>query len=548
MLPHWEESDSFYIEPAALRATSSEKKHTSGDEAVRNNLRTSTSTAVETCNEKGKTAELASTDAEKQAVECRVEEPSSDSTSQKGAAEEEVKWDDNDPEDPYNWPTRKKWSITLLTSGTGLVTLMSGTMMAPALTTIGPDLDLNEAATQLALSIFLLSFAFGPMVLAPMTELYGRRSVWLLAGVWYALWNMICGFSHNSATMIAGRFLSGLGASAEFAVSSPVLADMWHPEQRGHSIAIASFIPLLGTAVGPIIGGAITQAIGWRWLFWTVSIFSAMLILTGFITFKETFAPILLARRAKMIRATTGRQVFAASENFTIPLRKKLWINVTRPLRLLATQPALQVMAIFMAYNFGINYIMLSTFAQLWTDRYGQTVEQSGLNYIALAIGNSFAAQVGAKIMDRVWTKLKARAGGVTAPEYRVPMMVPGSLLVPIGLFWYGWAGEMRAHWLLTDVGVGLFTCGIILASQSMQVYVIDSFPRYVASASAGSQLLRFLAAFVFPIFAPAMYNALGYGWGNSVLGFCSLIIGVPAPLLIWKYGAKLRAMGKPQW
>lgn len=268
----------------------------------------------------------------------------------------------------------------------------------------------------------------------------------------------------------------------------------------------------------------------------------------GFFTFSETFAPLLLARRAKKIRATSNRQVFAELEKSTLSYQRKLWINISRPIRLLATQPALQVMALFMAYNFGINYIMLSTFAQLWTDRYGQTVEQSGLNYIALAIGNSFAAQIGAKVMDILWAKLKARAGGVTAPEYRVPMMFPGALLVPVGLFWYGWAGEMRMHWLFTDVGVGVFTCGIILASQSMQVYVIDSFPRYVASASAGSQLLRFIAAFAFPTFAPAMYDALGYGWGNSVLGFCSLIIGVPAPLLIWRYGAKLRALGKPQW
>lgn len=217
-------------------------------------------------------------------------------------------------------------------------------------------------------------------------------------------------------------------------------------------------------------------------------------------------------------------------------------------MRLLFTQPTLQVMSIFMAYNFGINYIMFSTFAELWTQHYGQTVSQSGLNYIALAIGNTLAAQVGARYTDRIWANLSRKAAGATAPEYRVPMMIPGSLLIPIGLFWYGWAGQLRAYWVVTDIGVGIFAAGIILGTQAMQAYVLDSFPKYTSSATAASQFLRSITAFVFPIFAPSMYQALGYGWGNSVLAFLSLIIGIPAPLLLWKFGARLRAKGKSQW
>jgi len=292
----------------------------------------------------------------------------------------------------------------------------------------------------------------------------------------------------------------------------------------------------------------ITEKIGWRWLFWIVSIFSSLITITGFFMFKEPFAAIILARKAKALRKSGGHGLYAEHERSTQTLWQKLKVTLTRPMRLLFTQPTLQVMSIFMAYNFGINYIMFSTFAELWTQRYGQTVSQSGLNYIALAIGNTLAAQVGARVTDRVWAHLKKKAGGVSAPEYRVPMMIPGSLLIPIGLFWYGWAGELRAYWVITDIGVAIFAAGIILGTQSMQAYVLDSFPKYTSSATAASQFLRSITAFAFPIFAPSMYQALGYGWGNSVLGFLSLIIGIPAPLLLWKFGSKLRAKGKPQW
>jgi MFS family permease len=133
----------------------------------------------------------------------------------------QVTWDGpDDPSNPYNWSTRWKWTVTLLTSLGGLVTLMSGSTMAPALSAIGEDLSIGDAETQLTLSIFVLAFAFGPLILAPLTEVFERRSVWILASLWYLLWNTVCGFAHTKALMVSARYLAGLGASGEFAVST----------------------------------------------------------------------------------------------------------------------------------------------------------------------------------------------------------------------------------------------------------------------------------------------------------------------------------------
>lgn len=73
----------------------------------------------------------------------------------------------------------------------------------------------------------------------------------------------------------------------------------------------------------------------------------------------------------------------------------------------------------------------------------------------------------------------------------------------------------------------------------------MDSYSEYVASASAASQFLRSIFAFAFPLFAPALYARLGYGWGNSTLAFIMLAFGVPGPFLIWGVGARLRRIGK---
>ena len=91
-------------------------------------------------------------------------------------------------------------------------------MMAPGLLDIAHDLQLNEEAGQLALSVYVLAYAVGPLALAPISEIYGRRPVWLLCGTTYVIFNTVCGFAQNNATMIAARLLAGVGASAEFAV------------------------------------------------------------------------------------------------------------------------------------------------------------------------------------------------------------------------------------------------------------------------------------------------------------------------------------------
>ena len=97
--------------------------------------------------------------------------------------------------------------------------MMSGSMIAPALPALSHDLHMSEASAQLSLSIFVLAFAFGPMLLAPFTELYGRRPVWLICGVFYSVWSIVSGFSPNKGTLVASRLLSGFGGSVDFVAS-----------------------------------------------------------------------------------------------------------------------------------------------------------------------------------------------------------------------------------------------------------------------------------------------------------------------------------------
>ncbi|KAF7950746.1 uncharacterized protein EAE97_002298 [Botrytis byssoidea] len=137
---------------------------------------------------------------------------------------------------------------------------------------------------------------------------------------------------------------------------------------------------------------------------------------------------------------------------------------------------------------------------------------------------------------------MKQRADGVEKPEFRVPIMIPSFILIPLGLLVYGWAAQKHAPWIVIDLGAFVLCFGVQIGGKALQAYVIDSYPDHTSSASAASQFLRSLTAFGFPLFAPRMYQVLGHGWGNTTLAFVAIAIGVPAPLGIWRYGPRLSA------
>ncbi|KAI1377607.1 caffeine resistance protein [Hypoxylon crocopeplum] len=447
-----------------------------------------------------------------------------------------------DAENPLDWPTGRKWMVTDVLSATGFIRIMVSTIMAPALSTIAGELNMNSTESAMSLSIYLLATAFGPLVIGPLSEIYGRRVILHASNVWFLVWNVVCGFATTKGTLIAARFLAGFGASAIYALAGGVLGDIWRPEQRGRSLGVYLLIPLLGAAVGPIIGGFMAARTTWRWMFWSTSIFQAVMIIVSFFSFDESYGALILRQRAKRLREETHNDQYYtqserldASRSTTAVLTRTL----TRPLRLLMFHPIIQISALLSGFNYGILYIVLSTFSELWIFQYQQSVEISGLHYIACSLGELAASQLGGPLMDYYY---KRRQGRNITPESRIPLMLPGTIVGWLGALMYGWTAEYRLHWLVVDVGVFIMLFGMQLSGLPITAYVIDSYGDHTSSAMAAIQFLKSLMAFLFPLFAPSMYQALGYGWSNSILALVGLVLTIPLPIFIWRYGARLRA------
>ncbi|KAJ6443709.1 fungal specific transcription factor domain-containing protein [Purpureocillium lavendulum] len=258
-----------------------------------------------------------------------------------------VKFDESyDAQNPLDWPTGRKWLVTDVLSATGFNRIMVSTIMAPALPSIAKELHMSDTEAAMSLSIYLLATAFGPLAIGPLSELYGRQVVLHASGIWFFVWNVVCGFASTKETLIASRFLAGFGASAIYSLAGGVLGDIWRPEHRGRSLGMYLLIPLLGAAVGPIIGGFMSERTTWRWMFWSTSIFQGVMVVVSFFCFFETYAPVVLQRRAAKIRKETGNDRYhTVSEKLnegksSVAILKQA---LTRPLRLLAFHPLIQV-------------------------------------------------------------------------------------------------------------------------------------------------------------------------------------------------------------
>jgi multidrug resistance protein len=463
----------------------------------------------------------------------------------------------NDPYNPKNWTSRKRWAATYVMSAFTFVGPLASSMVAPCLKPISTDfkMDPTSVETQVILSVFVLAFAGGPMVFGPLSELYGRVLVLQVTNAVFLAFNLACGFAKNKGELIAFRFLAGLGGSAPLAIGGAVLGDLFKPEERGKAMGFYAMGPLLGPAIGPIVGGFVAQYTNWRWLFWATSIAYAVILTVSFFYLCESYAPLLLYRKCKLLRKRTGNPNLRTEfPDIDQPAITKLRTRIVRSFGLLFSEPIVQVLSIYMAFAYGCLYLVLSTFPALWELHYNESPGIGGLNYISIGLGFFIGAPLIGKTNDKVYYKLKAKDHRKQGkPEFRIPLMIPFSFLLPIGILLYGWAAKAHLPWIVPNIGAFIFCMGTIAAFQCVTTYLVDSYTRFTASAIAAVTVLRSLAGFGFPLFAPIMYKVLGYGWGNSVLGFAAICIGPPALVLLWLFGEKLRrkskfAVGSKPW
>ncbi|KIM47070.1 hypothetical protein M413DRAFT_268955 [Hebeloma cylindrosporum] len=449
---------------------------------------------------------------------------------------------ENDPENARNWSPRRKWTAVCIVSAYTFVSPLASSMMAPGIPEVALKYGItNPTIIALTLSIFLLSFAIGPLILAPLSEMYGRTWVLHIGNLFTMAFSLGCAFAPNTGALIGFRFLSGFSGSAPIACGGGSVGDLFAAKDRASAMGLFSLGPLIGPVVGPVAGGFIAQTVGIRWVFIIIAITCGVVSLFGIPLLKETYAPIIQLRLAK--KSGNLEKALKSHPHFQEERSKLhiLWLNLARPITILFNSFICFILSLYAAFMYGIFYLMFATFAAFFKTTYGFAPGVGGLAYLGLGVGFFLATIFGAKFADQLYKHLGQKNGGVSTPEMRIPALFFGSFFVPIGIFWYGWSAQAKLHWIMPIIGSGIFGFGMMTTFLPIQLYLVDTFA-FAASATSAAALFRSLLGFAFPLFGQQMFNKLGLGGGNSLLGGLAILLGIPFPIYLYYRGEALRA------
>ncbi|OCL07044.1 benomyl/methotrexate resistance protein [Glonium stellatum] len=457
-----------------------------------------------------------------------------------------VEWIEDDPRNPMRWPQVKKWTSALMMAFATLAVSFCSSAFSGGITQLMVEFNSSQEVVTLGLSFFVVGFALGPLLWAPLSELYGRQIVYLFTFVAFAAFNAGCAGAQNTWTILILRFFGGSFGSSPLTNAGGVVADLFTAKERGLAMSLFSIAPFMGPVLGPIVGGFLGMTEGWRWVEGLMAIFSGAIWILGIFLVPETYPPVLLRKRAETLSKMTGKVYRSRGDidQGPITIGEAFSTGLKRPWILLFREPIVLLLSVYMAIIYGTLYMLFGAYPIVYQEGRGWSEGVGGLPFIGVAIG-MLAALLYTIVYDNGrYLKCVKKAGGFAAPEDRLPPGIIGGAALPIGLFWFAWTNYPSIHWL-ASVAAGIpFGFGMVLVFLSVMNYLIDAYTIFAASVLAANSVLRSLFGAAFPLFTTQMYHNLGVHWASTIPAFLALAC-LPFPFLFYKYGAAVRVRCK---
>ncbi|KAJ6789733.1 hypothetical protein PWT90_06245 [Aphanocladium album] len=453
-----------------------------------------------------------------------------------------VKFANNDPSDPMNLPPSKRWLISALVAVAALIVTFSSSAYNGGILDLMTQFHISREVTLVGVSLYVLGFAVGPLLWAPLSEIYGRRSVFIISFTGMTVFTIGAACAQSVAALLVLRFFAGAAGASVMTNGPGVIADIFNASQRGLATGVFAMAPFLGPALGPIIGGFLGEAEGWRWLHGLMAILSGVITILGTVFIHETYTPVLLRQRAERLSRITGKIYISALDAGQPPASagQKLKVALVRPWTFLFREPIVLITSIYVVIIYGTMYLNFAAYPIVFQRARGWGVGLGGVAFTGTAIGVVLAT-VAAYVDYKYYVKAqKENNTMVLPPEYRLRSTIVGSFLVPIGLFWFAWTCQPSIHWIVPILGSVVFACGLVMVFMSLLNYLIDSYVVFAASVMAANSVLRSVFGAAFPLFTIDMYENLGLQWAGSVPAFLAVAC-IPFPLIFYKYGHRIR-------
>ena len=459
-----------------------------------------------------------------------------------------VKWDgQDDREHVLKYPF---WYRVYLMGLAGVLTLCTAfCSSAPSsvLFAVVEDLHTTPNVVKASVFLFVASFCVGPLLWAPLSEMFGRRIVFIISFLGFVCFNVGCMQSPNIASLIVCRIFAGAFGSSSMSNSPAMIAGLFHMKYLMVTLTLFALMPTAGPCLGPIVGGYIMQAgANWRWVYRVCTIFSFVLLVLVIFTMPETMDPQRLQMKAKRLRKETGDDRYVAP----VELRKIEWWKlpgqvIGKPIKMIIVEPMLLATTIYISFVYGTLYLLFVAYPYVFELGHRLPPGSTGLTFLGFFVGCLLSGLYCITVDQQMYVKGMAKNGGKPlAPEVRLRPCMLGSVLLTVSLFWFAWTSYDWISFWSPLVAGGMFGSGLFFIFLSLFTYITEVYIFSSASAIAINTVFRSAFGAGFPMFGEQMYDRLNSRWATTVLGFIALAM-VPIPFILIKYGHVVRGWSK---
>ncbi|KAH8769082.1 MFS multidrug transporter [Diaporthe sp. PMI_573] len=447
-----------------------------------------------------------------------------------------------DRANPRDWSAwYQGWVIFAVSYSTWVVVLYSTSYTATLPGLMAEFGETDSTIVTLGVTTYLLGLACGSLVVAPMSELFGRRPVYLVCLSISALLVLPCALARSLGEIIAVRFFGAVFGSVMICNGAGTIADISTEENRARYMSWWSIAPLNGPVTGPLIGGYVAQYLGWRWDNWLVLILTGAAVLVMF-TVSETYVPQILKQKAARRRKEEGDERYWCQYDSKKSTAQLMKVNLSRPFVLSFTEPILWFFNIWISVIYGILYLCFVAYPIVFQQQRGWGPGQTGLSFIGIGIGTLIAI-----FLEPLWRKIinshaKDPETGRVAPEASASIMCIGAVLTPIGQLVFSWTCVPTTIHYAIPIAFGIpFGCGNTLCFIYGSNYLAGAYGYFAASALAGNAVMRSIFGATLPLAGAKMYEVMTPRMAGTFLGLLELVL-IPIPWIFYRRGERIRA------
>ncbi|OJJ47393.1 hypothetical protein ASPZODRAFT_159273 [Penicilliopsis zonata CBS 506.65] len=450
----------------------------------------------------------------------------------------------DDPSHPFNWSLPRRVWTTAVVAVLNLIGTAASSIFETGNGQFMKEFGISHEVAVLGTSLFLAGYILGFLTFGPLSERFGRKWPLLCGLAVSSLFDLMPALGHSLPAILIGRFFGGLFGVAPVAVFGGVLSDCWPTAQRGIAMALTVSLVFSGPTWGPVFGGFImgSSALDWRWNMWVVIIAGLSATALCVVVFPETYPPAILRRKARRLRKKTGDEsIRTASDKEGLSLQEITRVYLIRPFWLFTTQPILALLTLYQSFVYGVLFLFYQTYPVAFGTNRGWATSLEYLPLLAIIVG-IFVAAIGIVIHNQLYFRHHCHTpDGVFIPESRLPPMIVGGILVPIGMFWFAWTATPAVAWASPICASVVIGAGMYLLFIQGFNYIVDCYTTMANSAMGVNGSMRSIFGTVFPLFATQMVHALGVARTTTILGALSAAL-VPVPICFWYWGDRIRA------